>query len=203
MKRFLISIMTLILILMALNGLLPAYAMASGFVANAAVPAFDWTPVLVIVIGAGAGLVSLTIGYLWKFYLRPWLQERNLLAAAEAVVYTVEALLGRYCGDDKWKLALEKMRQRGFNVNSESVIDALKAAWKQLDLKQLLAGEKGERLVVQLDADCAELRSEELTFADCAEPVPELAAGGMDSAELQTEEVSLGVPAGVADGLSE
>lgn len=203
MKRFFLAVITLILFLMVLNGILPALATASDFVPTATVPAFDWTPVLVIVIGAGAGLVSLLIGHLWRHYLHPWLKDRNLLVVAETVVYAVEALLGRYCGEDKWNLALEKMHQRGFNVNSEKVIDALKAAWKQLDLKQLLAGEKGDRLVAQLDTDCAELRNEETVFAGCDEPVPELAAEAADSAELLTEEITLGIPAGDAATLND
>ena len=46
----------------------------------------------------------------------------------------VEALLGRYTGDDKWQLALEKMEALGWNVDAQQVIDALKAAWQKIKL---------------------------------------------------------------------
>ena len=86
--------------------------------------------------------VSALLGRVWVNYVRPWLEKRDLTDAAEIVVDAVEALLGRYCGEDKWKLALEKMEARGFNIDNEVVLDALRAAWCQLDLKQLAAGEK-------------------------------------------------------------
>ena len=79
---------------------------------------------------------------MWVKYVKPWLEQRDLTDAAKIVVEAVEALLGRYCGEDKWKLALEKMAERGFYTDSQQVIDALKAAWKQLDMAMIAAGEK-------------------------------------------------------------
>lgn len=37
---------------------------------------------------------------------------------------------------------MQKMAERGFNIDSDAVMDALRAAWKELDLQQIMAGEK-------------------------------------------------------------
>ena len=70
--------------------------------------------------------LSALLGRVWVKYVKPWLSQRDLTDAAKIVVEAVEALLGRYCGEDKWKLALEKMAERGFYTDSQQVIDALK-----------------------------------------------------------------------------
>ena len=129
-------------LLMAL-ALLPALAMAEETVAMPEVAApIDWTALVVAVIGVIGTALSALIGRVWVNYVRPWLSQRELTDAAKIVVEAVEALLGRYCGEDKWKLALEKMAERGFYTDSQQVIDALKAAWKQLDMAMIAAGEK-------------------------------------------------------------
>ena len=129
-------------LLMAL-ALLPALAMAEETVAMPEVAApIDWTALVVAVIGVIGTALSALIGRVWVNYVRPWLSQRELTDAAKIVVEAVEALLGRYCGEDKWKLALQKMADRGFYTDSQQVIDALKAAWKQLDMAMIAAGEK-------------------------------------------------------------
>ncbi|WP_418856058.1 hypothetical protein [Ruthenibacterium lactatiformans] len=130
-------------LLSTLLALLPALAMAEG---NAITPeiaaSIDWTALVVAVIGVIGTAVSALIGRVWVKYVRPWLEQRDLTDAAKIVVEAVEALLGRYCGEDKWKLALEKMQERGFNVDSDIVMDALRSAWKRLDIDQMASGEK-------------------------------------------------------------
>ena len=131
------------MLLMTVAALLPALAMAeeaAGVAASA--PVIDWTALVVAVIGVIGTAASALIGRVWVKYVRPWLEQRDLTDAAKIVVEAVEALLGRYCGEDKWKLALEKMADRGFYTDSQQVIDALKAAWKQLDMAMIAAGEK-------------------------------------------------------------
>mgnify|MGYP000765204952 CR=1 FL=1 len=129
-------------LLMAL-ALLPALAMAEEAVTMPEVAApIDWTALVVAVIGVIGTALSALIGRVWVNYVRPWLSQRELTDAAKIVVEAVEALLGRYCGEDKWKLALQKMADRGFYTDSQQVIDALKAAWKQLDMAMIAAGEK-------------------------------------------------------------
>lgn len=129
-------------LLMAL-ALLPALAMAEEVATMPEVAAsIDWTALVVAVIGVIGTAVSALLGRVWVKYVRPWLEQRDLTDAAKIVVEAVEALLGRYCGEDKWKLALQKMADRGFYTDSQQVIDALKAAWKQLDMAMIAAGEK-------------------------------------------------------------
>ena len=129
-------------LLMAL-ALLQALAMAQEAAAMPEVAAsIDWTALVVAVIGVIGTAASALIGRVWVRYVKPWLEQRDLTDAAQIVVEAVEALLGRYCGEDKWKLALEKLAERGFYTDSQQVIDALKAAWKQLDMAMIAAGEK-------------------------------------------------------------
>ena len=132
-------------LLMAL-ALLPALAMAEEIATMPEVAAsIDWTALVVAVIGVIGTALSALIGRVWVKYVRPWLEQRDLTDAAKIVVEAVEALLGRYCGEDKWKLALEKMRERGFNVDSNIVMDALRSAWKRLDIDQMASGEKEKK----------------------------------------------------------
>ena len=129
-------------LLMAL-ALLPALAMAQEAAAMPEVAAsIDWTALVVAVIGVIGTAASALIGRVWVRYVKPWLEQRDLTDAAQIVGEAVEALLGRYCGEEKWELALQKMADRGYYTDSQQVIDALKAAWKQLDMAMIAAGEK-------------------------------------------------------------
>ena len=135
MKRFVGIILMLLL--------LPALAMAQeAAVMSGGTELIDWTALVVAVIGVIGTALSALLGRVWVKNVRPWLSQRDLTDAAKIVVEAVEALLGRYCGGDKWKLALQKMADRGFYTDSQQVIDALKAAWKQLDMAMIAAGEK-------------------------------------------------------------
>lgn len=145
-------------LLMAL-ALLPALAMAEGMpgasscmeaIGGAAGP-IDWTALVVAVIGVIGTLASALLGRVWIRYVKPWLSQRDLTDAAKIVVEAVEALLGRYCGEEKWELALQKMADRGYYTDSQQVIDALKAAWKQLDMAMIAAGEKDVYGVSELE----------------------------------------------------
>lgn len=130
-------------LLLTVLALLPALATAEGTAGVAAsAPVIDWTALVVAVIGVIGTAASALLGRVWVKYVRPWLEQRDLTDAAKIVVEAVEALLGLYCGEEKWRLALEKMTDRGFYTDSQQVIDALKAAWKQLDRAMIAAGEK-------------------------------------------------------------
>ena len=137
-------------LLMAL-ALLPALAMAQEAAAMPEVAAsIDWTALVVAVIGVIGTALSALLGRVWVKYVKPWLEQRDLTDAAKIVVEAVEALLGRYCGEDKWKLALEKMQERGFNVDSDIVMDALRSAWKRLDIDQMASGEKEKKSEIMI-----------------------------------------------------
>lgn len=118
---------------------LPVLALAEQGEAAVAV---DWTALVVAVIGTAAAFLGACLRQVWVQQVRPWLEQRNLSDAARIVVDAVEALLGRYCGEDKWRMALEKMQARGFNVDEEQVVDALHAAWYQLNQAMILSKEK-------------------------------------------------------------
>ena len=145
-------------LLMAL-ALLPALAMAEGMpgassrmeATGGAAGPIDWTALVVAVIGVIGTLASALLGRVWVKYVKPWLEQRDLTDAAKIVVEAVEALLGRYCGEEKWELALQKMADRGYYTDSQQVIDALKAAWKQLDMAMIAAGEKDVHGVSELE----------------------------------------------------
>ena len=133
-------------LLSTLLALLPALAMAEGDAITPEIAAsIDWTALVVAVFGVIGTAVSALIGRVWVKYVRPWLEQRDLTDAAKIVVEAVEALLGRYCGEDKWKLALEKMQERGFSIDSDIVMDALRSAWKRLDIDQMASGEKEKK----------------------------------------------------------
>ena len=126
--------------------LLPTLAMAEeAATVPEAAGSIDWTALVVAVIGVIGTAASALLGRVWVKYVKPWLEQRDLSDAAKIVVEAVEALLGRYCGEDKWKLALEKMQERGFNIDSDIVMDALRSAWKQLDIAQMESGEKEKK----------------------------------------------------------
>ena len=129
-------------LLMAL-ALLPALAMAEEAATMPEVAtSIDWTALVVAVIGVIGTALSALLGRVWVKYVKPWLSQRDLTDAAKIIVEAVEAIFGRYCGEQKWQAALEKMVERGFNIDSDIVLDALKAAWQQLDMAMIAAGEK-------------------------------------------------------------
>lgn len=103
---------------------------------------FDWTEIVVALIALAAALLGGLMTWVVRKYVQPYLQEKGLYETAEIVVGAVEAILGRHLGEEKWALAIEKMEERGFDVENAVVLDALRAAWKKLDLSQMLAGEK-------------------------------------------------------------
>jgi hypothetical protein len=104
--------------------------------------AFDLTHILSSAVSLlGAAFYALIV-YAWKKFVKPWLVQTELMDVAEIVVGAAEAIMGRKNGDVKWELALSKLQEYGYNVDSEIVMDAVRAAWKQLDLSQIMAGEK-------------------------------------------------------------
>ena len=103
----------------------------------------DMTYIIAFAILLVGALLAALASYAWKTWVQPWIEAHQLQEEAEIVVNAVEALLGRYQGQAKWEMALDKMVERGWNIDVPVVIDALKAAWQMLDLKQISAGVKG------------------------------------------------------------
>lgn len=104
----------------------------------------QWTPLFLALIGILTTVLVVIIRKAMTQYVYPWLEQHQLRETAIIVVNAVEAILGRHLGEEKWKMALEKMKEAGWNIDSAPVIDALKAAWKELDLAMREAGEKDE-----------------------------------------------------------
>lgn len=104
------------------------------------------TQIVVWAIGALAAVAAWALKkYVYPWFLSvviPWLKNHNLVTVAELAVKYAEAELGRYTGTEKWKLAIALMQAKGFDVDSDEVIAALKAAWETLDLEQIKAGLK-------------------------------------------------------------
>jgi len=73
----------------------------------------------------------------------PWLKQHNLLEAAKVAVEYAEAVVGRFNGEEKLKLALTVLESRGWDINSDEVLQAVKAKWQELNLAQVAAGVKG------------------------------------------------------------
>lgn len=128
----------------------PALAEAS---TEATVPALDWTQIVTQIVNWVLGGVLTAIAGLatWaaKKYVYPWLRDvavpwlkqNNLLKAAQVAVQYAEAVVGRYNGEEKLKLALMVLESRGY-IYSDEVYQAVIAKWKELDIAQIAAGIK-------------------------------------------------------------
>lgn len=140
----------------------------------------DLTDVLIALLLLVLSIIVAFVTFVWKKWLRPWLERAGLTDLfdefigafyefgvkniAEIVVKAVEVSIGRGNGAKKWQEALDKMERWGFSIDDERVIDALKAAWLKLDLKQYEAGVK---------MNPPEL-AEEDPYEESDTPVPEL-----------------------------
>lgn len=102
----------------------------------------DLTDILTTLITLVASTVATFIVWAWKKYVRSWLEAHELTEVAEIVVNAAEVALGRFKGEEKWKLALEKIEEYGYDVDNKIVLDAVAAAWQKLNLNQLTAGAK-------------------------------------------------------------
>lgn len=98
----------------------------------------DYTQIIIGVIGV---LTTIFLGLITK-QLVPWLKSRNLLDAAQVAVNAAEAIYGRYHGSEKLTHALDSLKEKGFNVSSTAVRQAVESAWKQLDEAMYASGEK-------------------------------------------------------------
>lgn len=98
----------------------------------------DYTAILTTIIA----LVTIILTGLITKQLVPWLKSKNLYDAAVVAVNAAEALYGRYHGDEKLTAALNSLKEKGFDINSSKVKEALNAAWKEMDRAMYESGEK-------------------------------------------------------------
>lgn len=146
MKKLLFVLLALLMVFA-----LPALAFAESGTAAVSVPApLTWADILTkVVVWLIGGIASIASVLVWKWLypliknsIVPWLEDKNMLMLADAAVKYAEASLGRFNGDKKWNLALYWLQEKGWNIDNESVVAALKAAWYSLNLDQLKAGIK-------------------------------------------------------------
>ena len=98
----------------------------------------DITPVVNAVIALAATVVSV--------FLIPWIkskttaqQHSELVAWAKIGVAAAEQIyVGQGRGDEKKQYVLEFLKSKGFDLNEESVNNAIEAAVKQLNTEGLL-----------------------------------------------------------------
>lgn len=98
----------------------------------------DITPVVNAVIALAATAVSV--------FLTPWIkskttaqQRSELVAWAKIGVAAAEQIyVGQGRGDEKKQYVLEFLKSKGFDLNEESVNNAIEAAVKQLNTEGLL-----------------------------------------------------------------
>ena len=98
----------------------------------------NWTEIIIFALGL---VMSICASLLTKQVL-PWLKSKNLYDAAVVAVDAAEALYGRYKGEEKLKAALDSLKAQVYDIESARVIDAVQAAWKNLDSMMHLSGEK-------------------------------------------------------------
>lgn len=128
----------------------------------------DYTQIAILVVS----LVFSILGVIALRHVIPWLKANNLYEAAMVAVTAAEALYGRYHGEDKLRYALNVMQGKGFNIEADDVINAINAAWKELDLAMREAGEKENGPFEDTDKPVEELVEEE-PKAEEEEPVIE------------------------------
>ena len=62
--------------------------------------------------------------------------------AAKFAVMAAEAGYGRGGGADKLVYALKALKDKGYNIETQEVLDAIEAAWQKLDIDEYAAGIK-------------------------------------------------------------
>lgn len=82
------------------------------------------------------------VWHAWHHYIKPWLEINHLMAAATIAVSAAEALYGRYHGAEKLDAALAQLKEAGWDITREDVLNAVRAAWQKMNTSQIAAGEK-------------------------------------------------------------
>ena len=141
MKKVLWVMICLMLVLMC------ASAVAEGAIDTSAIvtQVVIWVLCSVLtVLGGVATWAAKTYVVPWlKDVAVPWLKQKNLLDAAKVAVEYAEAVVGRFNGEEKFRLALTVLESKGWNVKSDEVLQAVKAKWQEMNLAQVAAGVKG------------------------------------------------------------
>lgn len=138
MKRYLIILVAVALTL--------GFATAIAEAVDAKPLLFDWVQILTEVIAWVVRIVSAAIlaliGYFGKKYIVPWLEQHRLFSLARELVRAAEAKFGRHEGVAKLEQVLLWMDERGLKTDRDTIIQAVLAAWQELDLQMIDLGIK-------------------------------------------------------------
>ena len=124
---------------------------------------FPWTAILSVLIA----IISIVFKNVFDTHVVPFLERKGLTEAAVVAVNAAEAIYGRHKGEEKMKYALDTLKRDGWNVDSEVVVNAVKAAWQSLDLTQIAVGVKDGNDEIPPDVEPVE------TDMEIADPVEE------------------------------
>lgn len=146
MKKKMIALFLVVMMLLAPFMAATSYAMALS--ENGTVH-FDWTPIFVAAIGLIGSVATALASFVFFKWVKPWLERmgfnpEQLRTLAGIFVDAAEAAYGRGQGDKKLQQVFEWLGGYGFDVDTVVVKAAIKAAWKDLDLRQIAAGEKNK-----------------------------------------------------------
>lgn len=144
MKKKMIALFLATMLLLMPFMAATSYAMA---LAEGEAVKFDWTPIFVAAIGLLGSVATALAGYVFVKWIKPFLERmgfspQHLQTLAGIFVDAAEATYGRGNGDQKLQQVLDWLGGYGFDVDTVVVKAAIKAAWKNLDLRQIAAGEK-------------------------------------------------------------
>ena len=101
---------------------------------------FPWNELFLAIIS----LVSLIGSWAVKTYLIPWLEEEHLTTTAHDVVRSVEVMYKTLSGHEKLTRAIAMMKSKGIKLDEEQIVEALEAAWYNMNLDQIAIGLKEE-----------------------------------------------------------
>lgn len=138
MKKFLFVILVLVLLLTCAVSLAEAV--------DAVPPLFDWSQIMTDSVRGLVGILTSALlalaSYYGNKYVAPWLKENRLTALAQELVRAAEARFGRQQGEKKLQQVFAWLRDRGVDIKDEQVIQAVMAAWQDLDLEMIAIGVK-------------------------------------------------------------
>lgn len=133
MKKLLVIMLVVLIMIVPFSGVLAETVTAKG-------P--DLTGIIQTVSAFIVALVTSVLGWLFKQYAEPYLKSKGLENAAYLAVKAAEAAIGRGKGAEKLETAIDKVYAQGYNFDRGKVVDAVLAAWFDLNLEQIMVGEK-------------------------------------------------------------
>lgn len=109
-------------------------------------PLVDWTQIVTDIMTWGvrilSGILLALFSYIGKKYMAPWVKENRLTGLVYELVRAAEARFGRNQGETKLRQVFDWLRAKGINADDDAVIQAVMAAWQDLDFEMISLGLK-------------------------------------------------------------